>query len=459
MQPALADGTILQDRYQLLGVLDQGSNGITYAAKDDATGQTVAVKVLVLAELKDWSPLEQFERETKLRQDLDHPSIPRYLDHFQASTDQGKAFCMVQAIAQGKSLAARVNEGWHISETEVQQIARDLLDVLAYLHELHPPIVHRDLTPENIVLSDEGQIVIVDVGAVQTPPLDEPMPGGTIVGTHGYMAPEQFRGAACPASDLYALGGTLLFLLTHRSPNDLPQTRMAIDFRDAVNLSETFTDWLERLLEPMVEDRFVSATDARFALDHPETYYKETYYTESDRQAALVSSLSKPSQSQVQLDRSRDKLKLVIPPQGLQTEAIALGVFVLFWNGLLFFWTFMAVALETPMPAQLLSLPFWGIGLWMLIEMLTMFFGHTELEVDGTYYRLRQQVFGWNRFQEGTTRHLDNAELQTSYNLSDRSVQCIALKAGMKTHKFGILLSAPEKAWLVQELSTFLQQQ
>lgn len=454
MQPALADGTILQDRYHLLGALGQGSHSISYAASDETTGQAVAIKVLILAELTHWEPLEQFENEAKILQDLDHPGIPRYLDHFQIDIDQGKAFCLVQPLVQGQSLAALVHEGWHITEAEAQGIARHLLDILVYLHGLHPPVIHRTLNPQNIVLRDDGQPVIIDFATVQTTDPDEQRSDSTVVGIDD-MAPEQLRGVACPASDLYALGGILVFLLTHGSPAERPQAPMAINFRGAVNLSENFADWLEKLREPRMEDRFVSATDARFVLDHP-----EGEHSESDRPvtSTAVASLSRPSHSQVQLDRSRDRLKLIIPPQGLQTEAIALGVFVLFWNGLLCFWTFMAIALETPMPAQLLSLPFWGIGLWMLLEMLTMFFGHTELEMDGAYYRLHQQVFGWNRFQEGTTRNLNNAELQTSYNLSDRPVQCIALKAGMKTHKFGTLLSASEKAWLVQELSNFLQQ-
>jgi ankyrin repeat protein len=90
--------------------------------------------------------------------------------------------------------------------------------------------------------------------------------GSTVVGTYGYMAPEQFRGDAVPASDLYGLGTTLLFLLTHRVPSDLPQKRLRIHFRDRVQISEAFADWLEKLIEPDVEDRFTSARAALNAL-------------------------------------------------------------------------------------------------------------------------------------------------------------------------------------------------
>ncbi|VEP15618.1 hypothetical protein H1P_3510007 [Hyella patelloides LEGE 07179] len=86
--------------------------------------------------------------------------------------------------------------------------------------------------------------------------------GSTVVGTFGYMAPEQFQGRAVPATDLYSLGATLLFLLTHRSPAELPVERLKIVFSDRIQISEEFADWLEKILEPNLEDRFVSASQA-----------------------------------------------------------------------------------------------------------------------------------------------------------------------------------------------------
>ena len=84
----------------------------------------------------------------------------------------------------------------------------------------------------------------------------------TFVGTLGYMSPEQLRGKAYCASDLYSLGGTLLYLLTHRLPDELPQKRIKINFRSYVQISPELADWLEVILEPMWEDRFQSATEA-----------------------------------------------------------------------------------------------------------------------------------------------------------------------------------------------------
>ncbi|NES22961.1 MAG: hypothetical protein F6K41_29585 [Symploca sp. SIO3E6] len=92
------------------------------------------------------------------------------------------------------------------------------------------------------------------------------MRGSTVVGTYGYMAPEQFRGQAVPTTDLYGLGATLLFLLTHRSPAELPTDRLKLDFRSRVQISEKFADWLEKMLEPDAEERFSSAKEALKAL-------------------------------------------------------------------------------------------------------------------------------------------------------------------------------------------------
>jgi ankyrin repeat protein len=113
-----------------------------------------------------------------------------------------------------------------------------------------------------LVMDDTGKVYLVDFGAVQETYYNTFMRGSTMVGTFGYMAPEQFRGQAVPQTDLYALGATVLFLLTHRSPAELPQERLRVSFRSHVNVSDAFADWLERCLEPDLEDRMPSAKEA-----------------------------------------------------------------------------------------------------------------------------------------------------------------------------------------------------
>lgn len=112
----------------------------------------------------------------------------------------------------------------------------------------------------------------MDFGSVQNVYHSTLLKGSTVVGTYGYMAPEQFRGAAVPASDLYGLGATVLYLLTHRSPAELPQERLKLSFRNHVNISRHFADWLEIMLESDVIDRFPSANVEKSKNDEIKSY-------------------------------------------------------------------------------------------------------------------------------------------------------------------------------------------
>ncbi len=253
---------IIAQRYRIVDTLGQGGSGTTYLVEDLQSSQQVALKALSLCRMSDWKMMELFEREARVLAQLNHPAIPRYLEYFHVDTPQDRSFYIAQQLAPGQSLALLVQKGWRASEEEVRRIAIQILDILVYLHELTPPVIHRDIKPSNIIRHPDGQVFLVDFGAVQDTYYSTFMRGSTVVGTYGYMAPEQFRGQAVPATDLYGLGATLLFLLTHRSPADLPTDRLKIDFRSRVHISDEFADWLEKMLEPDVEDRFGSAKEA-----------------------------------------------------------------------------------------------------------------------------------------------------------------------------------------------------
>jgi eukaryotic-like serine/threonine-protein kinase len=123
--------------------------------------------------------------------------------------------------------------------------------------------IHRNIKPQNIIIDTEGEISLVDFGSVQDTYYTV-TGGSTVVGTYGYMAPEQFRGQAYLSTDLYGLGTTLLYLLTGTDPAVLPQKKLKIDFRGFVSLPSDFANWLDRLLEPEPTRRFETA---KLALD------------------------------------------------------------------------------------------------------------------------------------------------------------------------------------------------
>lgn len=445
-------GTVIQTRYHLLRVLGQGGSGITYEAEDGFTGHHVALKELSLRGLTDWKKLDLFEREARVLAGLDHPAIPRYVDYFQIDTADNRYFYIAQEVAEGRSLAELVAAGERFSEPEVRRIALDVLAVLTYLHGLNPPIIHRDIKPQNIIRRDDGRIFLVDFGAVQTVYRDTMTFGSTVVGTYGYMAPEQFRGQAVPTTDLYGLGATLIHLLTHQAPSDLPQSRLKINFRPYVTVSEAFATWLDGMVEPLVEDRYPSAQAAIAALNNPRPAIARL-----PRTGAFYPH-KKPPGSPITLRREGDRLKLVIPPSGLRGETLGIGCFTVFWLSFIALWTGGAVLSGAPIFFPLFSIPFWVVGLGMAGVVVNGLFGRVDFQVVGDRFTLTHQILFWRRVTSGLSRDLSGVELHTAYTQNSRPVEVITLYAGAQTLTFGTMLSRAEKEWLADELLAFIRQ-
>ncbi len=452
-------GDLIAERYRLLSVLGKGGAGITYAAEDIYTHQEVALKELSLKGMGDWKQLELFEREARVLAQLDHPAIPNYIDYFQTDTEENRWFYIAQELAPGQSLADLVQEGWRASQADVHQLALQILDILKYLHELTPPIIHRDIKPQNIIRSKEGQIYLVDFGAVQNV-YHNTMIGSTVVGTYGYMAPEHFRGKAVAATDLYSLGATLLFLLTHCSPADLPQVRLKIDFRSAVQLKPDFADWLDQILEPAVEDRLASAQAAIDVLVSPPRRRVSPSVSPLAKPEGQ-SLLKQPMGSKIKLQKTRSHLTIDIPPMGLRGETAGIGCFALFWNGFILFWTAGAMAAGAPFIFPLFSIPFWIVGIGMAGTTLFGVAGCTSLEINPQQFELLWQIkfLGIRYRRNGRTEDLEGIKLTTTYTNNSRPVKGCNLIEGVHSHKFGTLLSPSEKAWLVQEIGDFLRSQ
>jgi serine/threonine protein kinase len=260
-----------ETHYQIVGILGEGGSGTTYHARIISTERSVALKQLSLKQMDDWKSIDLFEREAKTLSQLNHPAIPKYIDYFTIDTPTDRHFYIAQALAPGKTLDDWSESGVRYTEAEIADIASQILDILSYLQTLPPPVIHRDLKPSNILRTTDGKISLVDFGAVRQAYHDTFLRGSTVVGTFGYMAPEQFRAQALPATDLYGLGATILTLLTHRSPAEFTQSNLKLNFRDKIQVSPAFTDWLERMLEPDPIDRFDSATTALAALKNPKS--------------------------------------------------------------------------------------------------------------------------------------------------------------------------------------------
>lgn len=230
-------------------------------------GRPVIIKELCLRRLESWKPHELFEREIQTLARLEHPRIPKLLAHHMHEESGRLALYAVSERMPGVTLQHRLNQGWRPDEQEVRAIAADVLNTLIYLHACKPPVIHRDLKPANLIINEQGDVSLVDFGAVKDSLRRKR--NSTVVGTFGYMAPEQFLGQAVPATDLYGLGATLIHLLCGRSPAELPYQELQLRFEPYYQGSAALSRWLRRLIAHQPGERFESAAAALAALNDP----------------------------------------------------------------------------------------------------------------------------------------------------------------------------------------------
>ena len=184
--------------------------------------ELMVVKEVVLPSYADEEArikaIELFERQAELLAKVNHPSICKVHDHF---VEDGRHYLLLEYM-RGEDMRLLVKQSGPQSETKVLAWAKQIADMLRYLHGLPAPILHRDLTPDNLVLRQNEEVCLIDFGAANQ---FMSTATGTLIGKQAYMSPEQFRGKATFASDIYSLGCTLFFLLTGRDPVPLTRSR------------------------------------------------------------------------------------------------------------------------------------------------------------------------------------------------------------------------------------------
>lgn len=252
-------GDIVSGRFRLVAKLGEGGMGVTWKAFDQRAAQDVVIKFLKIADAKDWKTIELFEREIDVLRSLDHPSIP---DLVVGDANVDGDWFLVQELAPGESIQNLIDRRARFDEAILRGVADQVLEILVYLQDRSPPIVHRDVKPDNLVIDTSGNVRLVDFGAASLALTDTKLGGSTVVGTFGYMAPEQFRGISRAATDLYGLGMTLVVMATGMAPERLETVGLKIQFEEHSTLSAPFVRWLSRMLEPDADKRFESATVA-----------------------------------------------------------------------------------------------------------------------------------------------------------------------------------------------------
>lgn len=220
------DGPLLDERWRLGPRMGSGAQANTYVARDEKNPNTepVIVKQLRLSGNKDaWKKFDLFEREIATLKSLRHAGIPRFITSFESAPG---VFNLVMEKKPGATLRA-ISTRARFTDLELRDILARVLEILDYLHRLAPPVIHRDIKPANLVRAANGAIALVDFGGVRA--ALRPDGGSTVVGTFGYMAPEQLHGEATPATDIYSLGATIVALAAGAEPETIPRKGLAMD--------------------------------------------------------------------------------------------------------------------------------------------------------------------------------------------------------------------------------------
>jgi serine/threonine protein kinase len=249
--------------YQVIKELGHNLEGgrFTYLAIRLADNVDVVIKQFQFSKGSGWDGFRAIEREIQSLQGLNHRGIPKYLDKFE--TDNG--YCLVTEYFPADTLAV----GRSFTPDQIKQIAVQLLEILVSLQERMPPVIHRDVKPENILLDDNLNVYLIDFGFARVGSGSVAMSSAN-AGTFGFMAPEQIRNLKLTnASDLYGLGLTLICLIGAIRSTDIGNY---IDFSNQLDRSKidpklkgcslTFVKWLDQMVAPDPSKRFADAKNA-----------------------------------------------------------------------------------------------------------------------------------------------------------------------------------------------------
>lgn len=231
----LSEGTVLSNSYEVKRILSGGGQGTAYLADvlpgaelPDMPPQVVIKEFILPANDRGLKKAtDGLLKEVAILRRINHPKIVRLYDFF---IEDMRGYFAIEFI-DGITLRKLVADTKPLRDGEVKAIAVSLCEALSYLHTLDPPIIHGDVTPDNVMVEKDGSVKLLDFDASQELTRNKT---NTVVGKHAYMSPEQFRGIIGEASDIYALGCTLHYLLTGVDPEPISESRPA-DFVDTVS--------------------------------------------------------------------------------------------------------------------------------------------------------------------------------------------------------------------------------
>ncbi|MEM8807637.1 MAG: serine/threonine-protein kinase [Cyanobacteria bacterium P01_G01_bin.38] len=441
-------------RYKRETCLSKKPGRQTHLGLDLSTQTPIVLKILAFSYDFDWSWFKLFQREATVLQSLDHPAIPKYLDHFEIDTPDFKGFGLVQSYVDAQSLEAQVKAGRTFNTADIRYIATEMLKILSYLHGRHPAIVHRDIKPSNILLRDHtgnsrGQVYLVDFGSVQNVATAEGETF-TIAGTYGYAAPEQFSGRASVASDLYGLGATLVYLLTGHHPADLPKRQGRIYFENQTTIDPHLSRWIATLLAPDAHQRFANAQAALSALQRV------------DARGLIELPRRKPASSRIRLQKNDTELDITIGACGLSHSRLLKASLI----------TLLSIPFLVLMVFPLVGscivamLVFKSLKAWQ--SFFFQSFGITRLNITSNYITLTNRCLCFRRRRRSPAiniiklqrehHHIYKYKAAEGDTVSKEYPATVAIWAGNRAYPLGnpLPLTNVELDWLTSELSSWL---
>ncbi|MBX9687485.1 MAG: serine/threonine protein kinase, partial [Candidatus Obscuribacterales bacterium] len=255
LTPLEHKASLRESRYTVDRQLGVGGQGTAYLAYDRELEDTVVLKEFILPVFVDVNirrqSLESFEKEARILRQLDHNQIVKLIDFF---VEDHRGYLVLEHI-DGSSLREKVLKSGALPESEVRNLALQMCKMQSYLHNLTPPVVHRDFTPDNLILRKDGTLKLVDFNVAQQ---KDSTATGTVVGKHAYLPPEQFRGQPCTQSDIYSLGASLFFLLTAEEPEPINTQHPR---RLKAEISESMDKLVAKATAIELKQRYASAAE------------------------------------------------------------------------------------------------------------------------------------------------------------------------------------------------------
>jgi tRNA A-37 threonylcarbamoyl transferase component Bud32 len=256
------DEVLKEGRYTISRRIGGGGQGTAYVAHDAyESGATIVLKEYILPVHRGEQVMEEsaskLRREAELLAKIDHPNIVKLLDEF---VEDHRGYIAMEYVI-GEQLKTFVTQHGVQSEETVVEIAKQICSMLEYLHGMDPPIIHRDVTPDNLIRQEDGIVKLVDFNVAHQL---ESAATATVVGKHAYIPPEQFRGKPTPQSDIYGLGCTMHYLLTGADPEPLTVSRPR-SLNDAV--SEQLDEIVAKCTAMDAKKRFQTAQEVLDALE------------------------------------------------------------------------------------------------------------------------------------------------------------------------------------------------